>query len=178
MKRILGLMIILLIACNDVCFADTQIVLNEPIQVTYTDDERLFYEECFQNARNYMCDPDRQDPEYLYHNQAEYSNQLSAKKRKWAAEENRLWSLATSNDIPRNQAIMIAYAYLEKFQGVEREEMKKYYADAWYNISDPQRSIWRVSLALATDYRRNENKASYYVYIDSVSGQVLEVEKY
>ncbi len=110
--------------------------------------------------------------------QGAYSSQLSEKKREWAAEENLLWGLATEDDMPRSEAMMIGYAFLDQVEHVDREEMKKYYADAWYNISDPQRSVWRVALAWATDYPGNRETTSYFVYVDAVSGQVLRVEAY
>ena len=178
MKRAIGLIVILFIAFSQIGCAETRIICDEPVQITYTDEDRLFYEECLQDARGHMCDPDRQDPEYLYRNQAEYSSQLSGKQRQWAAEDNLLWGLATEDDIPRSEALMIGYAFLDQVEHVDREEMKKYYADAWYNISDPQRSIWRVSMAWATEYPRNRETTSYFVYVDAASGWVLTVEEY
>ena len=178
MKRAIGLIVILLIAFSQIGCAETRIICDEPVQITYTDEDRLFYEECFQDARGHMCDPDRQDPEYLYRNQAEYSSQLEENIRKMAAGDNLLWGLATEDDISRSEALMIGYAFLDQVEHVDREEMKKYYADAWYNISDPQRSIWRVSMAWATEYPRNRETTSYFVYVDAASGWVLTVEEY
>lgn len=155
-------------------------ILNAPVTLEYSQEDQTFYEACFENARQKMPDPDRSDPEYVYKNQARYcEEELGEGSRKYFAKQNMLWGLASEDDIPRDRSLMIGYAALEQIARMPREEMNKYYADAWMNISNPDPRIWQVHMSMAAEYRRIQPDAdSYTVYIDAGTGKVLDVTKY
>ena len=155
-------------------------ILKVPVTLEYTQEDQVFYETCFENARQKMPDPDRSDPEYVYRNQAKYcEEELGEGGRKYFAKQNMLWGLASEEDMPRDTSLLIGYAALEKIAHMPREEMNKYYADAWLNISNPDQRIWQVHMSMAADYRRVQPDVdSYTVYIDADTGEILDITKY
>ena len=155
-------------------------ILVTPMMLEYSQEDQVFYEACFENARQNMPDPDRSDPEYVYRNQARYCEDgLGEGGKKYFAKQNMLWGLASEADIPRDTSLLIGYAALEKIARTPREEMNKYYADAWMNISNPDQRIWQVHMSMAADYRRVQPDVdSYTVYIDADTGEILDVTKY
>lgn len=178
MKKVFAL-IVLLICYSSVAHAEREILQSTPTIISCSAEDALFYYECYNNARNNMCEPDKSDPELGYRTQAEYCNSVHESVRGLMAKNNELWGLASSNDLPRDEAITIGYAALEQIANVTRETMHMYYAEAWMNVSDPDRPIWKTMYSLATFYRRqNENADSFDIYIDSRTNEVLRVESY
>lgn len=154
-------------------------ILNAPVTLEYSPEDQVFYEACFENARQNMHDPARSDPEYVYRNQAQYCEEQGEGGRKYFAKQNMLWGLASESDIPRDRSLLIGYTVLEKIVQMPREEMNKYFADAWLNISNPDQRIWQVHMNMASDYRRVQPDAvSYIMYVDAGTGEVLDVMKY
>ncbi|MBQ8905888.1 MAG: hypothetical protein IJY85_05915, partial [Ruminococcus sp.] len=77
------------------------------------------------------------------------------------------------------RSLLIGYTVLERIVQMPREEMNKYFADAWLNISNPDQRIWQVHMNMASDYRRVQPDAvSYIMYVDAGTGEVLDVMKY
>lgn len=154
-------------------------ILTAPVTLEYSQDDQVFYEACFENARQNMHDPERSDPEYVYRNQARYcEEELGEGGRKYFAKQNMLWGLVSEGDIPRDMSLLIGYAALEQIVQMPREEMKQYYADAWMNISNPDQRIWQVHMSMAAEYRRLQEAAdSYIVYVDAATGAILDVTK-
>ena len=177
MKK-LFIFLALLVLASSAC-AETKTIHSAPMIISYSPEDALFYEACYQNALTNMVEPDRSDPELAYHTQAEYCDSQHESVRKLMAKENNLWGLAGEEDIPRNEAMTIGYAALEQIAEVPRKELHMYYTDAWMNVSDPDRPIWKVHCSLSAFYRsQNENADSYHVYVDSRTGEVLCVEVY
>lgn len=154
-------------------------IFNAPVTLECSQEDQVFYEACFENARQNMHDPEQSDPEYVYRNQAKYCEELGEGGREYFAKQNMLWGLASEGDIPRDRSLLIGYAVLEKIVQMPREEMNKYFADAWLNISNPDQRIWQVHMNMASDYRKVQQDAvSYIVYVDAGTGEVLDVTKY
>lgn len=154
-------------------------ILHAPVTIECSQEDQVFYEACFENARQNMHDPDRSDPEYVYRNQAKHSQEASEGERKWLAKTGGLYDLAADDDIPRDTSILLGYAALEQIGKMPREEMNKYYADAWLNISNPDQRIWQVHMNMASDYRKvQQDVVSYIVYVDAGTGEVLDVTKH
>lgn len=180
MKKMTGLLsfIVIVLVFAACAFAETPL-LDAPMMLEYTQEDQVFYEACFEHARQNMPDPDRSDPEYVYRNQAKYCEELGKGGRAYFAGQNMLWGLACDGDIPRDMALMIGYAALEQIVQMPREEMNRYYADAWMNISKPEQRIWQVHMSMAADYRRLQQDAdSYIVYVDAGTGGIVGAVRY
>lgn len=148
-----------------------------PLMLEYAQEDRLFYETCFESARQNMNNPEQDDPEYVYRNQARACDEMSENIRRIEARHNMLYGLASPQDVPRDQAIWTGYAALEHIAHVSREQMKRYYADAWLNISNPEQRIWMVYLQEATNLiEQNRTPKQYTFYIDAGTGEVLRFD--
>ena len=148
-----------------------------PLTLEYAQEDRLFYEECFESAQLNMHNPERDDPEYVYRNQARACDEMSENIRRIAARSNMLYGLASPQDVPRDEAIWTGYAALEQLAHVSREQMHRYYADAWLNISNPEQRIWQVYLGEATNLvEQNQTPKQYTFYIDAGTGEVLRLD--
>jgi len=75
--------------------------------------------------------------------------------------------------------LLIGYAALAQIVRMPRERMNRYYADAWMNISRPEKRIWQVHMSMAAEYRkRQQNAESYIVYIDAATAEIVDVTVY
>ena len=70
-----------------------------------TEKDCMFYEECLESARQNRHNPERDDLEYVYRNQARACDEWSENIRKIGAGNNMFWGLASPEDILRVQAI-------------------------------------------------------------------------
>ena len=177
MKKIAMVIVLLLLIGSTTAFADQKPLLNKLTSVSFSAEDEIFYMECFDNARINMHEPERSDPVCGYREQAEYCNSRHESIKKLMAKENKLWGYASEEDIPLEEAILLGYAALEKIAGVTRETMHKYFAEAWMNVSVPEKHVWQIAYAYSTFYRKqNESADRYYVYIDAQSGEIQGID--
>ena len=142
---------------------------------TINEEEKAFYRSCYEEALSHMEPSLQERPDFFYVEQArisaEYPNAVI------------LWGLANEEDYPRDDAIILGYAVLEKVIGKPQEELKCFFADPWLFLEDKvtgeNRRMWRVNIRFASDLITDDMwPNSYNVFVDAADGTVIRIEEY